>query len=130
MRIVITESQAKHLIEDLYNPLDNEIVTYSNRIEPSEGDVNEQIPGLGPAGGYDYQKPKAIMKAGEELVNIDPHVLLGSLQFGAEFIPEIGPIVAAGLSAVDAAVYLKQGRTKEAGLALYICACSTAWLLL
>ena len=120
MRIVITESQAKHLIEDLYNPLDNEVVTYSNRIEPSEGDVNEQIPGLGPAGGYDYQKPKAIMKAGEELVNIDPHVLLGSLEFGAEFIPEIGPIVAAGLSAVDAAVYLKQGRKKEAGLALVL----------
>ena len=41
MRIVITESQAKHLIEDLYNPLDNEVITYSNRIEPSE-DIDEQ----------------------------------------------------------------------------------------
>ena len=95
MKVIITESQLKSII-------------------------SEQIPGLTPAGGYDYQKPKAIMKAGEELVNIDPHVLLSSLEFGAEFIPEIGPAIAAGISAVDAAVYLKQGRKKEAGLALVL----------
>ena len=95
MKIILTESQLKTIIL-------------------------EQIPGLTPAGGYDYQKPKAILKAGEELVNVDPHVLLGSLEFGAEFIPEIGPAIAAGISAVDAAVYLKQGRKKEAGLALVL----------
>ena len=95
MKIILTESQLKTIIL-------------------------EQIPGLTPAGGYDYQKPKAILKAGEELANVDPHVLLGLLEFGAEFIPEIGPAIAAGISAVDAAVYLKQGRKKEAGIALVL----------
>ena len=95
MKLIITESQLKTIIL-------------------------EQIPGLTPAGGYDYQKPKAILKAGEELANVDPHVLLGLLEFGAEFIPEIGPAIAAGISAVDAAVYLKQGRKKEAGIALVL----------
>lgn len=35
-KIIISESQYIRLIEDLYNPMDNEVVTYGNRIPPFE----------------------------------------------------------------------------------------------
>ena len=39
----------------------------------------EQPIGLGTVGGYDWQKPDAIMKGGEMVKN-DPHFFLGLLQ--------------------------------------------------
>lgn len=35
-KVIITETQYKRLVEDLYNPLDNEVVTYGNTIPPFE----------------------------------------------------------------------------------------------
>jgi hypothetical protein len=78
------------------------------------------MPTLGPVGGYDYQKPKAIMKAGEQLTQADPHVIIGILEFGASFIPEYGPAIVTALSIGDAAIYYHQGRKREAGIALVL----------
>lgn len=39
------------------------------------------------------------------------------LQIGAVFIPIIGPFVSAGIGLADAAIYAKEGKTNEAGVA-------------
>lgn len=75
----------------------------------------EQPIGLGPVGGYDYQKPKAIMKMGELAVK-DAHFFLPLLSFASAFIPFVGPFLAAGIGLGDASLYYKEGDTKTAGL--------------
>ena len=99
MKLVITESQLKRL-------------------------VSEQMAGLGPAGGYDYQKPEVVKAAGQiaydTVVNMDPHTRNGILEFGAAFIPYVGPYVSMGIAAYDASLYYKEGKKKEAGLALVL----------
>ena len=99
MKIVITESQLKLII-------------------------SEQIPGLGPAGGYDYQKPAAVQAAGkiayDALVNMDPHTRNQILEIGAAFIPFVGPALSAGIASYDAWLYHKEGKNKEAAVALVL----------
>ena len=75
----------------------------------------EQPIGLGPVGGYDYQKPKAIMKMGELAVK-DAHFFLPLLSVASAFVPFVGPFLAAGIGLGDAALYYKEGDTKTAGL--------------
>lgn len=93
MKIIVTEAQLKNLI-------------------------NEQVPGLGPVGGYDFQKPKAIKGAGQALIDMEPHERNGLLMWGSLFIPVIGPYIAAGLGAYDASVYYKEGKKEVAALTL------------
>ena len=93
MKIIVTEAQLKNLI-------------------------NEQIPGLGPVGGYEFQKPKAIQGAGQAFINMDPHERNGLLMLGSLFIPVIGPYIAAGIGAYDSSVFYKEGKKKEAALTL------------
>ena len=93
MKIIVTEAQLKNLI-------------------------NEQVPGLGPVGGYDFQKPKAIQGAGQALINMDPHERNNLLMFGSLVIPVVGPYIAAGIGVYDASVYYKEGKKKEAALTL------------
>ena len=95
MKLVITESQLKRII-------------------------SEQIPGLAPAGGYDYQKPKAIQGAGQALINMDPHDRNQLLQIAASFIPYAGPAIVAGIAAYDAKLYHQQGKDREAAVALVL----------
>ena len=93
MKIIVTEAQLKNLI-------------------------NEQISGLGPVGGYDFQKPKAIVGAGQALINMDPHERNDLMMMGSLFIPYVGPFISAGLGAYDASLYYKEGKKKEAALTL------------
>jgi hypothetical protein len=75
----------------------------------------EQPTGLGPVGGYDYQKPKAIMKS-FELTGLEPHTIMTIAAIGSAFIPVIGPLISAGIALGDAAMYYKEGDTKTAGM--------------
>lgn len=93
MKIILTEAQLKNLI-------------------------NEQVPGLGPVGGYDFQKPKAIQGAGQALIDMEPHERNNLLMLGSLFIPVIGPYIAAGLGVYDASVYYKQGKKDVAALTI------------
>ncbi len=93
MKIIVTEAQFKNLI-------------------------NEQVPGLGPVGGYDFQKPKAIVGAGEALINMDPHERNNLMMMGSLFIPYVGPFIAAGLGAYDASLHYKEGNKEAAALTL------------
>ena len=45
------------------------------------------------------------------------HSINQVLQIGAVFIPIIGPFVSAGIGLADAAIYAKEGKTNEAGVA-------------
>jgi hypothetical protein len=75
----------------------------------------EQPTGLGPVGGYDYQKPEAIKKA-VELTGLSPHTIATIAAIGSAFIPVVGPFIAAGIGLADAAMYYKEGDTKTAGM--------------
>lgn len=77
--------------------------------------ITEQPMGLGPVGGYDYQKPKAIMKSAELAVK-DAHFFLPLLSVATAFIPLIGPFVSAGIGLGDALLYYNEGDTKTAGM--------------
>lgn len=95
MKLLITESQLKRL-------------------------VSEQVPGLTQA--YDYQKPAAIKAAGNTAVkmlkDVDPHTVLQTAGLVSVFIPVIGPVITAGLAVADGALYYKQGKKKEATIAI------------
>ena len=75
----------------------------------------EQPTGLGPVGGYDYQKPEAIKKS-VELTGLSPHTIAAIAAIGTAFIPVVGPFIAAGIGLADAAMYYKEGDTKTAGM--------------
>lgn len=133
MRIVITESQAKHLIEDLYNPLDNEVVTYSNRIEPSEGDVNEQniLDRIKTGAQNLYKDFDKSVKSNPMLNNskmmgsgpagsaigslqMDPHTRNSILEAILSVVPVAGPFLAAAVGLDDAHKYYQEGNKREA----------------
>lgn len=77
--------------------------------------ITEQPMGLGPVGGYDYQKPNAIMKSAELAVK-DAHFFLPLLSVATAFIPLIGPFISAGIGLGDASLYYNEGDTKTAGM--------------
>ena len=77
--------------------------------------IVEQPMGLGPVGGYDYQKPKAIMKS-FEMTGLEPHTIMTIAAIGSAFIPVIGPFISVGIGFADAALYYQEGDTKTAGL--------------
>jgi hypothetical protein len=133
MRIVITESQAKHLIEDLYNPLDNEVVTYSNRIEPSEGDVKEQniLDRIKTGSQNLYKDFDNSIKSNPMLNNskmmgggpagsaigslqMDPHTRNSILEALWSVVPVVGPFISAVVGVDDAHKYYNEGNKKEA----------------
>ena len=50
---------------------------------------------------------------------VDPHDSLEILQIGALLIPVVGPFISAGLGLADAAIYAKEGKNTEAGVATF-----------
>ena len=84
--------------------------------ESQYGRLFEQPAGLGPVGGYDWQKPEAISK-GFEMIGLSPHTILAITEIGSAFIPVIGPIISMGIGAADAALYYKEGDKNSAALA-------------
>jgi hypothetical protein len=105
MKLVITESQLKHL-------------------------VAEQIPGLAPTGGYDYQKPAAVKAAGNQAVKmiknfkLGPHEVMGIAQFASAVLipPPGGLAVAAAIGVLDAYQYKLENNNRMAGLTLLLAA--------
>lgn len=70
--------------------------------------------------GYNPKKPETLDKAAEKFYeynhSLDKHTLLTILQIGTAFIPLVGPLVSMGIGLADAALYLKEGDGKTAGL--------------
>ena len=70
--------------------------------------------------GYNPKKPETLDKAAEKFNefnnSLDKHTLLTILQIGTAFIPLVGPLVSMGIGLADAALYLKDGDKKTAGL--------------
>lgn len=105
MKLLITESQLKRLI-------------------------SEQVPGLTPAGGYDYQKPAAIKAAGDQAVKmvknfkLGPHEVMAIAQFASAVLipPPGGLAVAAAIGVLDAYQYKLEKNNRMAGLTLLMAA--------
>jgi hypothetical protein len=55
-------------------------------------------------------------KQSEYIHSINPHTLLSIASFASVFIPVVGPFVAAGIGMMDSALYLKEGKKKEAAI--------------
>lgn len=75
----------------------------------------EQPIGLGPVGGYDYQKPESVKKS-FELTGLNPHTITLIAGIATAFIPVVGPFISAGIGLADAAMYYKEGDKKTAGM--------------
>ena len=58
-------------------------------------------------------------KAKRELINAigGPHRVLEIMSIASIFIPVVGPLVSMGLGFVDSAIYMKEGKKKEAAVA-------------
>jgi hypothetical protein len=58
-------------------------------------------------------------KANRELINAigGPHRVLEIMSIASIFIPVVGPLVSMGLGFMDSAIYLKEGKKKEAAVA-------------
>jgi hypothetical protein len=80
--------------------------------------ISEQILLPGIFSGSKVQK--TAVKAAAQYLNMDPHTRNTLLAIGANFVPYIGPALSMGISAYDAAQYRKEGKNKEAGLALLL----------
>lgn len=52
----------------------------------------------------------------DKMSSIDPHTLTTITQIATAFIPMIGPFISMGIGLADAALYLKEGDKKTAGL--------------
>lgn len=68
--------------------------------------------------GYEQGKPETVKPSIEKQQEVlaDPHAMLTLSSIAAGFVPLVGPLIAAGISLAQAAIYLKQGDTKNAGL--------------
>jgi hypothetical protein len=53
----------------------------------------------------------------DAMSKVDPHILLSVIGIATAFIPVIGPIIAGGVGATDAALYYKEGDKTSAALA-------------
>jgi len=84
-------------------------------ISKSKKKLNEQPIGLGPVGGYDWQKPDAVRRSFEDL-GIGPHELLFWTGFAANFFGTYGRIYAVVADLANAKLYHDEGKNFEAGL--------------
>ena len=112
MKILVTESQLRRII--------------GSKLVEQENAMDDVMNNIGPlaASGKDYTAKNLATGAGKVLkdtvVNMDPHTRNQLLELGAGFIPYVGPAITAGIAAYDASLYHKEGKNKEAGLALVL----------
>lgn len=70
--------------------------------------------------GYNPKKPETLDKAAKKFNefnnSLDKHTLLTITQIATAFIPLVGPLISMGIGMADAALYLKEGDKKTAGL--------------
>lgn len=68
-------------------------------------------------GKYSTNYEKQERQKSENLLNnLDPHTTLTIMQIGTAFIPMVGPFISAGIGALDAALYYKEGDKTSAAL--------------
>jgi hypothetical protein len=68
-------------------------------------------------GKYSTNYEKQERQKSENLLNnLDPHTVLTIMQIGTAFIPMAGPFISAGIGALDAALYYKEGDKSSAAL--------------
>ena len=102
MKIIITESQHKFLVEQ------------SDYIMDKRANAIANVAGV--RSDKDYQKTDKLIDKAHQGKPIDPHTLMTILQIGTAFIPVVGPFISAGIGLADAAMYYKEGDKKTAGL--------------
>jgi hypothetical protein len=109
MKIIITESQHKFLLEQFPEPGDKGFETKKpNKSQKKtssdyeeEGGIKNEPTNVSIQGFYN---PK------------DKHTLLTIAQIGTAFIPYVGPLISSGIGLYDAKTYYDEGDKKTAGL--------------
>jgi hypothetical protein len=67
--------------------------------------------------GVSSKDKEAVHKELNDYYKKNPHLVNQVMQIGAAFIPIVGPFVSAGIGLADAAMYAKEGKNGEAGVA-------------
>ena len=98
MKILITESQYKFILEQWWN-------------DPKHPEWKKYAP-------TEYER-RELKKAENLLNNMDPHKILAIFQIGTAFIPFVGPFISAGIGMLDAKLYWDEGDKTSAGIAAF-----------
>ena len=80
--------------------------------------LSEQSFGYGPGGGLGLNQAAKVHKELNDYYKENPHLVNQVMQIGAAFIPIVGPFISAGIGLADAAMYAKEGKNGEAGVAV------------
>jgi hypothetical protein len=72
---------------------------------------------ISPLLGVSSKDTEAVYKEMSDYYKENPHLVNQVMQIGAAFIPIVGPFVSAGIGLADAAMYAKEGKNGEAGVA-------------
>jgi hypothetical protein len=94
MRISITESQLKKIIEQSDYAMDRRAIRSTK----------------------DSQQVNKTIDAAQKAVSVNPHTLATVLAIGTFFIPVAGPFISAAIGLADAGLYYKEGDKSSAGL--------------
>jgi hypothetical protein len=79
--------------------------------------LSEQSFGYGPGGGMGLSQASKVSKEMNDYYKENPHLVNQVMQIGALVIPVVGPFISAGIGLADAAIYAKEGKNTEAGVA-------------
>jgi hypothetical protein len=109
MKIIITESQHKFLVEQMPEPGDKgyEVKKPTKAQQKRSNDYAEE-------GGI-KNEPTNVSIHGFYNPK-DKHTILTILQIGTAFIPYVGPFISSGIGLYDAKTYYDEGDKKTAGL--------------
>ena len=107
MKLVITESQLKKITEQgvldrIKTGAQNLYKDFEKSVE-SNPMLKNSVPSSSPAG-----------VSAQGVLNMDPHTINSVLQFMVGFATGVGPLLVAGIGAVDAYKYHKEGKDKQA----------------
>ena len=56
----------------------------------------------------------------QNFLKLDPHTRNSIIGFGVSFVPFVGPALALGITTYDASLYWREGKKKEASLAMFL----------
>jgi hypothetical protein len=108
MKYIITEKQYAVLTEQpesRFGP--QQYMSHSERRDYQSGNSQKAADAL----------VSGSKKQMEYIQSLDPHTTMAIFQIGTAFIPFVGPFIAAGIGALDAALYYKEGDNTSAALA-------------
>ena len=109
MKIIITESQHKFLLEQFPEPGDKGFETKKpTKAQQKRSDDYAEDGGI-------KNKPTNVSIQGFYNPK-DKHTLLTIAQIGTAFIPYVGPLISSGIGLYDAKTYYDEGDKKTAGL--------------